>query len=291
MTHRIVAAAHTPRSPVPRATRAGPISRVTKNPMLLTASAIGLVAVGFLGAKMLLDSRAQGVSAPEVNAPPQVVAESTRAPVTPTPPPDSTSARQNELPKVTPPNAQRRVESPAPGRNPAPTAAASAGRRESTHTPVQQRAESSVTPVQQKAETTRTLPPIVPPPVTSAAVPNQPPAPIARPSPTAAEEVTAVIQSYARALASSDMAAARRIYVNMPEDQRRGLAAVWSSGGTMAPNWSVASIVVDGDVATARVTGSTVVTPRGAPASTVPVSLRARLERRDGAWRLVALVN
>lgn len=100
-----------------------------------------------------------------------------------------------------------------------------------------------------------------------------------------------MIQSYARALAASDMAAARRVYVNMPEDQRRGLDAVWSSGGRMSPNWSVTNIVVDGDVANARVTGSTAVTPsRGAP-TTVPVSLRARLERRGGEWKLVALIN
>ena len=60
--------------------------------------------------------------------------------------------------------------------------------------------------------------------------------------------MTAVIQSYSRALAASDMAAARRIYPGMPDDQRQGLEAVWNSGGRMAPNWSVTNIVVDGDV-------------------------------------------
>jgi hypothetical protein len=122
-------------------------------------------------------------------------------------------------------------------------------------------------------------------------VPNQPTSPVTRPAPTAAEEVTVVIQSYARALAASDMAAARRIYLNMPDDHRGGLEAIWNSGGRMAPNWTVSSIVVEGNVATARVTGSNLVTPsRGAP-TTVPVSLRARLERRGGEWRLVALIN
>ena len=100
-----------------------------------------------------------------------------------------------------------------------------------------------------------------------------------------------MIQSYSRALAAGDMAAARRIYQNMPDDHRAGLEAVWSSGGRMAPNWLITNIVIDGDVATARVAGSNVVTSNRGVAQTVPVSLRARLERRGGEWRLVALVN
>ena len=87
------------------------------------------------------------------------------------------------------------------------------------------------------------------------------------------------------------MATARRIYPGMPDDQRQGLEALWNSGGRMAPNWSVTNIVVDGDAATARVAGSNVVTSNRGAAQTVPVSLRARLERRGGEWRLVALVN
>lgn len=86
------------------------------------------------------------------------------------------------------------------------------------------------------------------------------------------------------------MAQARRVYTGMPTDQREGLEALWREGGTMTPNWSVSNVVVDGDVATARVQGSNVVTRRG-QTSTVPVSLRARLERRGGEWQLMALVN
>jgi hypothetical protein len=87
------------------------------------------------------------------------------------------------------------------------------------------------------------------------------------------------------------MAAARRIYQGMPDDQRLGLEALWRDGGRMSPNWSVTNIVVDGEVATARVQGSNIVTTSRGTTTTVPVSLRARLERRGGEWRLVALVN
>jgi len=76
----------------------------------------------------------------------------------------------------------------------------------------------------------------------------------------------------------------------MPTDQREGLEGLWREGGTMTPNWTVSNVVIDGDVATARVQGTNVVRMRGQN-STVPVSLRARLERRGGEWRLVALIN
>jgi hypothetical protein len=146
--------------------------------------------------------------------------------------------------------------------------------------------------VQQKAETTSSLPPVVPPPVSAAATSTQPaPPPVARPTVDPATEVAAVIQSYARALAGSDLALARRIYTGMPTDQREGLEALWRESGTMTPNWSVTDIAINGDVATARVQGSNVVTTRRGQTSTVPVSLRARLERRGAEWRLVALIN
>jgi hypothetical protein len=104
-------------------------------------------------------------------------------------------------------------------------------------------------------------------------------------------EVTATIQSYARSLAASDLAMARRLYPGMPPDQRQGLEALWKSGGTMTPKWTVSDVVVEGDVATARVVGTTSVrTPREGT-SDVRVALRARLERRGTEWRLVSLVN
>ena len=133
---------------------------------------------------------------------------------------------------------------------------------------------------------------MTPPPVsTSAASPQTPPS-TARPAPDPATEVTAVIQSYARALAAADLAAARRIYQGMPNEQREGLEAMWRAGGAMQPNWSVTNVAITGDVATASVTGTNVVvTGPGQTPTRVQVSLRARLERRNNEWRLVALIN
>jgi hypothetical protein len=53
----------------------------------------------------------------------------------------------------------------------------------------------------------------------------------------------------------------------------------------------VSDVVLEGDVATARVTGTNVVTIARERPSQQRVNLRARLERRGTEWRLVALVN
>jgi len=289
LTHRIVSQARTPRSPVPRAAR-GAAARVARNPMLLVAAAAGFIVVGFLGAKIMSDSRQPGLAlAPETAGPPKVTAESVSVPA---PTPSVAKAPENAVKaNVQPPSNQRVVEPPPTRRDPV-VAGIGAPAGDSNRSTVSQRAESSGAPVQQKAETTRSLPPVEPPPVSAASTsPQTPPSSVPRPTVDPATEVTAVIQSYARALAGSDLALARRVYAGMPADQREGLEALWREGGTMTPSWSVTDIAITGDVATARVRGSNVVTTRRGQTSTVPVSLRARLERRGGEWRLVALVN
>ena len=289
LTHRIVSQAQTPRSPVPRAAR-GAAARVARNPMLLVAAAAGFIVVGFLGAKIMSDSRQPGLAlAPETAGPPKVTAESVSVPA---PTPSVAKAPENAVKaNVQPPSNQRVVEPPPTRRDPV-VAGIGAPAGDSNRSTVSQRAESSGAPVQQKAETTRSLPPVEPPPVSAASTsPQTPPSSVPRPTVDPATEVTAVIQSYARALAGSDLALARRVYAGMPADQREGLEALWREGGTMTPSWSVTDIAITGDAATARVRGSNVVTTRRGQTSTVPVSLRARLERRGGEWRLIALVN
>jgi serine/threonine-protein kinase len=237
LTHRIVSQAQTPRSPVPRAAR-GAVARVRRNPILLPIAAAGLIAVGFLGAKLMSGSSPRGsVPAPEVLAPPTIAAESLPSP-TPPPAKEAESAVKTNVP---PASNQRRIEPPSNSRGPA-VAGTGTPARDSGRSTVTQRAESSGTPVQQKAETTRSLPPVAPPPVSAASTsPQAPPSPVVR-QPDPATEVAAVIQAYARALAGSDLALARRIYAGMPTDQREGLEALWREGGTMTPNWSVTDI-------------------------------------------------
>jgi hypothetical protein len=286
LTHRIVSQAVTPRSPVPRPTRASLPTRVARNPVLLAASASGLVAAGFLFAKMFTGS-------PETVSPQEASTSSPRTAdsVVSTVPPPAVSRPESLTPGPSAPSAARRPAQPPP--RPAPVTTAPAVATRDSVPPSPTRADSSGTPPSQKAETTVSVPPIAPP-VSAGESPltRQPASSVETPVRSAADDVTAVIQSYARALGSGDMAAARRIYQTMPNDQRQGLERLWAAGGTIAPNWSVNDIVITGDVATARVSGVNVfVSGPGRPPERIAVALRARLERRNNEWRLVALVN
>jgi serine/threonine-protein kinase len=291
LTHKIVSQAFTPRSPVPRPSRASLPARVARNPVLLGASATGLVAAGFLLSRMMTTSPDVGTIPPQPTAPP-VSADSAASTL---PPPTPGVARADSTPqKSTPPRQERRVDQP-PGRtSTAPAPSPIVPQRDSVR-PSATRPDSSGTAAPlQKAETTAraNVPPIAPPTVSESPVNRQAAASLNTPVRTPAEEVTGVIQSYARALGASDMAAASRIYQTMPNDQRQGLERLWAAGGTIAPNWTISEISITGDVATARVTGVNMfVAGRSQTPERITVALRARLERRNNEWRLVALIN
>ena len=290
LTHKIVSQAFTPRSPVPRPSRASVPARVARNPLLLGASATGLVAAGFLLSRMMTGSPDAG-SVPQPTAP-QVAAESVATPPPlVTPPPTRTDSTPQKA-QATPPRQERRGEQ-APVRSSTAAPNPVTAQRDSVRPPPIRPDSSGTAPLVQKAETTARaiVPPITPPIVSESPVSRPPASSINTPVRTPAEEVTAVIQGYARALGASDLAAARRIY-QMPNDQREGLERLWAAGGTIGPNWSIGDIVVDGDVATARVSGFNVfVSGRGQTPQRITVALRARLERRNNEWRLVALIN
>jgi serine/threonine protein kinase len=292
-THRLVVQTTTPRSPIPKVGRKRGATqvraRMSRNPVLTGLAAIGLMGAGFMAAQMMAAPEEQ---TPESSSsPPPVVTsvpDSVASPIVPradsVPRAPATSGIPRPQPKVLAPPT-------VAGRTAASDTRASAPPAESRD--VTQRPESSGTPPVQKSESTPSRPLVAPPPVsTPSSTPGTVSPPVTRPVVEPAAEVTAVIQSYARALGQRDMAAARRIYQAMPNDQRQGLEALWRAGGTMTPSWSVTDIVITGDMATARVRGTNVVVAGvGQTPSTVPVSLRARLERRNSEWRLVALIN
>ena len=285
LMHRIVSQAVTPRSPVPRPTRASLPTRVARNPLLLAGSSTALVAAGFLLAKMFTGSPAPVVS-PDVTVPAPAAADSTSV----APPP---TVSKSESSTLTPPAPRQERRTQQPPQRPAPVTTAPAVASGDSVRPAPTRADSSGIPAVQKAETTVRVPPIAPPPVSAGESPltRQPASSMNTPVRSAADDVTAVIQSYARALGAGDLAAARRIYQTMPNDQRLGLENLWAAGGTITPTWTISDIVITGDVATAQVSGVNIFAARGQTPERIPVSLRARLERRNNAWRLVALVN
>ncbi|HEX6314298.1 MAG TPA: protein kinase [Gemmatimonadaceae bacterium] len=292
-THRLVVQTTTPRSPIPKIDRRrGRGPALTRHPVFLAGGAVALLGVGFLAAQMMSGQR----RAAETPAPsPPVVSAA----------PDSGPAPASALPAVDrakPPAVvseppRRTIDQPQRTGASAPTGRGAAGEpRPAVPDPsrdVTPRPESTVNAPVQKAESAVAPPVVAPPPMSTAA--NRSPetvTSIPRPPADPAAEVATVIQSYGKALGARDLAAARRIYPAMPNVQREGLEALWRAGGTMSPNWTVTDVAITGDVATARVTGSNVVVPgTGQTPTTVPVALRARLERRGGEWRLIALIN
>jgi hypothetical protein len=294
--HRIVSQMRTPQSPIPRSQRRGtkPLGAPAKprwRPVLLAAGAMALLGAGYLLARF---------GAPDVAIDTPSVVSQTEA---------GAAKDPVRADSTLPPPAQREVPSQSPPAN-------LVREPDRTSTSPQRSATKEDSKVSTEAPASKTTPqPALPnaaapgsvgvlrtPAADSVAqLPTSPtvrtvPLPDASRPPTVAAptvdeqaQVRGLILAFARAIGASDLATMRRLYPGMPNEQREGYVALWREG-TLTPRWTISDIVVDDSVATARVQGTNVVMRRGA-VSEVPVSLRARLERRGGEWRLVALVN
>ncbi len=282
VSHRIISQVQTPRSPVPltrsRPGAATPAPANARSPRsFLWLGGATVLAAGIIAAALLQRSSSgdRPAALPDSAGPARVSLPPAPAPV-PNPPsvrppgpggrPDSRRAAGSPVPL--PPTRSASVESAGAG----------------------QPAVLPPAPVPTAAPAPVPAPAPPPPP---APLPAAPPATeVAAVSAAAAEaEVEAAILSYARALDAGDLAAARRVYPGMPAEQRQGLEAFWKAGGTMRSRWVVSDVTVSGDEATARVEGTNLVSTPRQRASEQRVDLRARLERRGGEWRLLALVN
>lgn len=281
MTHRIVSQVQTPRSPVPLARKRDvetpapttPPPLVTPAPMAGTAPsehswgmvAVGAVVLAAIAVAVMVFRPAGNIDQPLAVIPSAVVPPA--APVQQTPAPQV-------LPVAPPPRPS------APVRTPVKTESSVAAN------PVAPPPAAAPSPAPVPAPST---PPaaVVPPPRPASETAS---APAAKPVDERAE-VTSAIQAYARALDQGDLSQVRRLYPGIPAEQRQGLEAFWKAGGTMRARWTVSDVVVNGDEATARVSGSNSITQPRARPSEQPVSLRARLERRGAEWHIVVLVN
>ena len=306
VSHKIISQVQTPRSPIPLASR----NRATPSPTSSAAgtpgapsrrlwlAGAGLVTIGALATVAVMRwSRSPGNEVPLVAAP--VREDSTPAAAVPAAVPAAPAPTERAADSAhVPPRPVGRVQgdgpqvgSKPPLRRADPKRAVSIG----TSSAASARDSTPAAPAGQSPVPVSTVPAPVPAPA------PPPPAPPTRSVASAVSEpsapvdekadVTAAILAYGRALDQADLAQARRLYPGMTADQRQDLEAFWKAAGTMQTRWTVSDVVVEGDVATARVSGTNVVTlARGRP-SQQPVNLRARLERRGTEWRLVALVN
>ncbi len=277
-SHRVISQVQTPRSPIPLGMRGGtPPGLPAASPARPARRGWPLVAavaaVAVVAAVLLLRSTKPQIT----DIPIRVAADSIATPAPPpvpnqTPPGGAVTTERPGAQAVTRPAdrsapSPRNVVPPAPATRPSPA-------RDSTP------AVAAAPPA-----------PVPPPP---APVVRQPQESAATPPARGVDdraEVTSAIMAYARALDQGDLTQAVRLYPGMTAEQRQDLEAFWKAAGTMRTQWTVTDVVVEGDVATARVRGSSLVTLARQPPSEQRVNLRARLERRGVEWRLTALVN
>lgn len=304
VSHKLISQVQTPRSPIPLGARGGatPSPTPSSGGQALAPSrrgwlvGAGLAAIGALATGAVMRwSRPPSDPAPLAAAPAQ--ADSTSERNTPVAP-----VRPEETPGPTPPPPTRAPSDRGPARVPPVRLGQAAGR--GVNPTVSAATQLTVAAVRDSTPTVSPVQPTVSPgaPATAIPAPVPPPAapvskpvvePVAEVSSPAEEKagITAAILAYGRALDQADMALARRHYPGMTTDQRQDLEAFWRAAGTLQTRWTVSDVAVDGGVATARVTGTNVVTIARERPSQQRVNLRARLERRGTEWRLVALVN
>ena len=289
-SHRVISQVQTPRSPIPLGMRGGTApgataaapSKPTRRGWLMVASMAAVAVITAAVAVSLQRSASPAVTdAAFRTAPDSIPATSDRAAL---PPPPPIPALKGDVPVA--------AASPtAPASRPSERTPASI----QLNAPFEKRA--TPTPPTPARDSTPSVAALSPAPA-----PAPPPAPVVRPLPESAAapparvvddraDVTSAIMAYARALDQGDLTQALRLYPGMTPGQRQDLEAFWKAAGTMRTQWTVTDVVVEGDVATARVRGISVVTLARQPASEQRVNLRARLERRGGEWRLTALVN
>jgi len=98
--------------------------------------------------------------------------------------------------------------------------------------------------------------------------------------------IAEAIGTFARALESRDMAAVRRAFPGMTQEQERGFAGSITS--MQRATLDVGQIEESGDVATASVSGEYAFVEGGRRYAT-PVTFRATFERQGGAWRFMRM--
>jgi serine/threonine-protein kinase len=105
----------------------------------------------------------------------------------------------------------------------------------------------------------------------------------------ASAEIASVIEAYARAIESRDMAELRRVYVAITNAQATAFSDFFKSTRDLRAALAIKSLTVDGNRATAHVAGTYEFTTTAGRAQRQPVSFDADLRRDGGSWKLVAV--
>jgi len=105
----------------------------------------------------------------------------------------------------------------------------------------------------------------------------------------AAYEIGNVIDAYARAIESRDMSQLRRVYSAITNDQASAFSDFFSSTRALRAALAVKNLQVDGNKATAHVSGTYEFTTTAGRVQQQPVTFQAELRHDGGNWKLVAV--
>jgi serine/threonine-protein kinase len=122
------------------------------------------------------------------------------------------------------------------------------------------------------------------PPAASVPAANAPATPTSN-----AAEINAVIDAYAHAIESRDIAELRRVYPAISGDQASAFTEFFKSTRTLRAALAVKSSRVDGTRGTAHVAGTYEFTTTAGRNQQQPVTFDADLRRESGGWKLVAI--
>jgi len=98
-----------------------------------------------------------------------------------------------------------------------------------------------------------------------------------------------VIESYARAIESRDVAAIRRAYPGLTSDQQRGFEQFFESARKINVTFRVTNVEGSASTADVRVSGRYEYESSSGRTERQPVSFAATLRREGAGWRMVAL--
>jgi serine/threonine-protein kinase len=131
-------------------------------------------------------------------------------------------------------------------------------------------------------------PPSAPQPNTSAANSSTPSAASANPA-SAPAEIGTVVDAYARAIESRDMAELRRAYATITSAQASAFSDFFKSTRDLRATLAVKGLQVDGNRATAHVSGTYEFTTSSGRDQRQPVSFDAEFRHDAGGWKLVVV--
>ncbi|HWJ23066.1 MAG TPA: hypothetical protein VNS52_12000, partial [Gemmatimonadaceae bacterium] len=137
-----------------------------------------------------------------------------------------------------------------------------------------------------------TAAPLATPAAPPVAVPRSPPPPTTvaiPPARNASVDIAAAVAAYARAIESRDIAAVRRAYPGMSDEQQRGFEQFFAAARALRVSFTVSGLDVSGPTAEANLVGAYDYVAEG-KTEHQPVTFRAALRRdAEGTWRLMSV--